>query len=79
LSLPGTLVGGLFAFVLALGDFVTPQMVGGTTGFTFGRVIQSQFGMAYNWPFGAALSVILLAAALVVMALAATLQRRSRL
>jgi ABC-type spermidine/putrescine transport system permease subunit I len=35
--------------------------------------------MAYNWPFGAALSVILLAAALVVMALAATLQRRSRL
>ena len=30
LSLPGTIVGGLFAFVLAMGDFVTPQMVGGT-------------------------------------------------
>ena len=50
-----------FTFVLALGDFVTPQMVGGTSGFTFGRIIYSQFGFAFNWPFGAALSVILLA------------------
>ena len=60
LSLPGTLVGACFCFVLAIGDFVTPEMVGGTTGFTFGRLIYSQFGMAYNWPFGAALSVVLL-------------------
>ena len=78
LSLPGTIVGGLFAFVLALGDFVTPQMVGGTTGFTYGRVVQSQFGMAFNWPFGAALAVVLLAGSLLVIALAGWLQRRSR-
>ena len=50
--------------VLALGDFVTPQMVGGKSGFTFGRIIYSQFGFAFNWPFGAALSVILLAVVL---------------
>ena len=61
LSLQGTIVGATFTFVLALGDFVTPQMVGGTSGFTFGRIIYSQFGFAFNWPFGAALSVILLA------------------
>jgi spermidine/putrescine transport system permease protein len=78
LSLPGTIVGGLFAFVLALGDFVTPQMVGGTTGFTYGRVVQSQFGMAFNWPFGAALAVVLLAGSLLVIALAGWLQARSR-
>lgn len=78
LSLPGTIVGGLFAFVLALGDFVTPQMVGGTTGFTYGRVVQSQFGMAFNWPFGAALAVVLLAGSLLVIAIAGWLQRRSR-
>ena len=36
-------------------------MVGGTTGFTIGRVIYSQFGLAYNWPFGAAMAAILLA------------------
>jgi spermidine/putrescine transport system permease protein len=64
LSLPGTIAGGLFAFVLALGDFITPQMVGGTTGFTIGRIIYSQFGLAYDWPFGAAMAAILLATAL---------------
>jgi spermidine/putrescine transport system permease protein len=70
LSLPGTIAGSLFVFVLALGDFVTPQMVGGTSGFTFGRVIWSQFGLAYNWPFGAAMAGILLLTALAIIALA---------
>jgi spermidine/putrescine transport system permease protein len=70
LSLPGTIAGALFTFVLALGDFITPQMVGGPNGFTFGRVIWSQFGLAYNWPFGAALAVILFAFALAIIALA---------
>ncbi|CAN5193986.1 ABC transporter permease [soil metagenome] len=70
LTIPGTIAGALFAFVLALGDFVTPQMVGGTSGFTFGRVIWSQFGLAYNWPFGAAMATILLLTALGIIALA---------
>ena len=70
LSLPGTIAGALFAFVMALGDFITPQMVGGPNGFTFGRVIYSQFGLAYNWPFGAALAVILFFFALLVIVLA---------
>jgi len=67
LSLPGTIAGALFAFVLALGDFVTPQMVGGTTGFTIGRVIWSQFGLAFNWPFGAAMAVLLMSVALLLI------------
>lgn len=70
LSLPGTIAGGLFTFVLALGDFVTPQMVGGTTGFTFGRIIWSQFGLAFDWPFGAAMASILLVTALLLIAAA---------
>lgn len=70
LSLPGTVAGALFAFVLALGDFVTPQMVGGTTGFTIGRVIYSQFGLAYDWPFGAAMATILFVTALIGILLA---------
>lgn len=70
LSLPGTVAGALFTFVLALGDFITPQMVGGPNGFTFGRVIWSQFGLAFNWPFGAALAVILFVFALAIIALA---------
>lgn len=75
LSLPGALAGGLFAFVLALGDFVTPQMVGGANGFTFGRVVWSQFGLAYNWPFGAALATIILATALLLIGIAAHIVR----
>lgn len=67
LSLPGTLSAMSFVFVLAIGDFLTPQMVGGQSGFTFGRIIYSQFGTAFNWPFGAALSVIL--AAVVILAI----------
>ncbi|WP_028748358.1 ABC transporter permease [Rhizobium mesoamericanum] len=59
LSVPGVVSGAIFAFVLSLGDYVTPQMVGGPNGFTFGRVIFSQFGAAYNWPLGAALAVVL--------------------
>ncbi len=78
LALPGTIAGALFTFVLALGDFITPQMVGGTTGFTFGRVIWSQFGLAYNWPFGAALAAILLLTSLAIIALAGFASSRQK-
>jgi spermidine/putrescine transport system permease protein len=59
LSLAGVATAMTFVFVLAIGDFLTPQMVGGQSGFTFGRIIYSQFGAAFNWPFGASLSAIL--------------------
>ena len=78
LSLPGTIAGGLFAFVLALGDFVTPQMVGGTTGFTFGRIIYSQFGLAYDWPFGSAMAAVLFVTALAGIGLAGLPLNRQR-
>ncbi|HVY98015.1 MAG TPA: ABC transporter permease [Dongiaceae bacterium] len=68
LSIPGVISAATFVFILAIGDFLTPQMVGGQNGFTFGRIIYSQFGFAFNWPFGAALSVIL--TALVTLAIA---------
>ena len=78
LSLPGVVAGCLFTFVLALGDFITPQMVGGPSGFTFGRVIWSQFGLAYDWPFGAALGAILLGVALLVIVAAGYAMRKQR-
>lgn len=76
LSLAGVVTGATFTFVLAVGDFVTPEMVGGTTGFTYGRVVFSQFGMAYNWPFGAALSAILLAVVLAAILLSSLASRQ---
>ena len=78
LTLPGTIVGGLFVMVLALGDFLTPQMVGGSNGFTFGRAIWSQFGLAFNWPFGAALAVMLLLLVGFILAISALILSRAR-
>jgi spermidine/putrescine transport system permease protein len=78
LSLPGTVTAATFVFVLAIGDFLTPQMVGGQNGFTFGRIIYSQFGTAFNWPFGAALSVILAAVVILAIAISARFSGRGR-
>jgi spermidine/putrescine transport system permease protein len=69
LSLPGVITAAAFVFVLALGDFITPQMVGGQSGFTFGRIVYSQFGTAFNWPFGAALATVLALVVIVALAL----------
>ena len=76
LSLPGIASAASFVFVLAIGDFLTPQMVGGISGFTFGRIIYSQFGTAFNWPFGAALSVILALVVIVAILAGERLGRR---
>jgi spermidine/putrescine transport system permease protein len=76
MSLPGVISALTFVFVLSIGDFLTPQMVGGQSGFTFGRIIYSQFGTAFNWPFGAALSAILALVVIPVIALGASFDRR---
>jgi spermidine/putrescine transport system permease protein len=67
LSLPGAVVGAMFTLVLAAGDFLAPELVGGIQGFTYGRLVFSQFGLAFNWPLGAALSILLLVVALGVI------------
>jgi spermidine/putrescine transport system permease protein len=60
LSLPGVLAGATFAFVLTLGDFLAPQLVGGPSGIMISNIVVSLFGAAYNWPLGAAISLCLL-------------------
>jgi spermidine/putrescine transport system permease protein len=77
MSLPGAMAAASFVFVLAIGDFLTPQMVGGPNGFTFGRIVYSQFGAAFNWPFGAALSVILAIVMTAVIAFGRRFERQS--
>ena len=58
LSLPGVIAASLLVFIPTVGDFVTPSLVGGTTGIMVGNVIQSLFEGQANWPMGAALSFI---------------------
>jgi spermidine/putrescine transport system permease protein len=60
LSIPGLLAGATFAFVLSLGDFLAPLLVGGPSATMIANVVQSLFGAAYDWPLGAAISVCIL-------------------
>lgn len=63
LSLPGVLAGSTFAFVLSFGDFIAPILLGGqvdTSDLMISNVVQTQFGTASNWPFGATLGVVIM-------------------
>lgn len=66
-SRPGLIPGCMFIFVLSLGDFMTPILVGGKQGTTLSKVIQVNFGFSYDWPLGAALSVVLLSISMVII------------
>jgi len=60
LSIPGVLAGATFAFVLSLGDFLAPLLLGGPSGIMISNIVVSLFGAAYNWPLGAAISLSML-------------------
>lgn len=60
LSIPGLLAGATFAFVLTLGDFLAPMLVGGPSSIMIANIVQSLFGTAYDWPLGAAIAVCIL-------------------
>ena len=56
LSLPGLLAGSLSVFSLTMGDYITPSLIGGSPGTEMiGGIVADQFGVANNWPLGAAL------------------------
>jgi spermidine/putrescine transport system permease protein len=71
LALPGLITGFIFSFIIALGDYIIPIQLGGTGGIMFGNLVWSQFGFAFNWPFGAALGFILFVIAVVILGLTA--------
>jgi spermidine/putrescine transport system permease protein len=76
LSIPGLLAGATFAFVLSLGDFLAPLLVGGASGTMTANVVQSLFGAAYDWPLGAAISVGILIITISLLFLSGRLEKR---
>ncbi len=60
LAWPGIITGLLLTFILALGSFLTPDLLGGPDSIMIANLIQQQFGPARNWPLGSALSFILM-------------------
>jgi spermidine/putrescine transport system permease protein len=76
LSMPGLLAGATFAFVLSLGDFLAPLLVGGPSGNMIANIVQSLFGAAYDWPLGAAVSVCILLITVSLLFLTERLEKR---
>lgn len=75
LSVPGVVAGFFFVFIPTLGEWVTPALVGGVDGVMYGNIIQDQFARALNWPMGSLMSLVMLAAMLLLLGVMAGLAR----
>ena len=64
---PGIIAGSILVFIPSLGAYVTPRVLGGGKNLMFGNLIELQFGAGRNWPLGAALSLMLMAAVMVAL------------
>ena len=60
LTMPGIIAAALLTFIPAIGDFVTPDLLGGAQTTTIAKVVQMLFLSARDWPFGAALGFLLI-------------------
>lgn len=78
LSLPGLLAGSALVFIPALGAFAVPDLLGGTRGLMIGNLITQQFLAARDWPFGAALAILLAVVVVVLAGGASAWARRKR-
>lgn len=74
-TMPGLSVGVTLTFVPTMGMFVVPDMLGGSRTMLIGNLIQQQFGTSRDWPFGAAISLVLMI--LTLSALMATRRNQS--
>lgn len=63
----GIVAGFVFAFIAMMGDYATPQLIGGTSGTLYANLITNQFGYSLQWGFGAALAVLFLVAILLLV------------
>jgi len=69
MSMPGVIAAFVFVFIPTIGEYVTPQIVGGKGGYLFGNVIQSSFSASFDWQLGSAMSVFMLVAVAILLAI----------
>lgn len=77
LAMPGIAAGVMITLIPALGAYLTPDLMGGTESQMIANVIERQFKRANDWPFGAALSFLLIYAMFILIALQ-SLRRNKR-
>ncbi len=76
LSMPGVATGSMLVFILLMGEFLIPAILGGGKVFFVGNALVDLFLQSRNWPFGAAVAVTLVAVMLVTVATYMRLTRR---
>ena len=69
LSLPGVIAAFVFVFIPTLGEFITPLLVGGTSGFMYGNAISDLFTQGLDWRTGSVLAIFLLGVVAILIAL----------
>ena len=74
LSRPGIVAGALLVFIPCLGAYLTPDLMGGGKTVMLGNLVQNQFTASRDWPFGAAVSLLLM---LVVLAITAAVSKKA--
>jgi putative spermidine/putrescine transport system permease protein len=77
LSLPGLFAGGLLVFVLCLGFYITPALLGGPQDVLIGQLIADQVTTNVRFGFASAIGIVLLVLTLVALAVGARLLRRT--
>jgi spermidine/putrescine transport system permease protein len=60
LTRPGIVAGSVLVFIPCLGAYLTPDLLGGGRTVLIGNLVQNQFATARDWPFGSALSIVLM-------------------
>ena len=70
LTATGVITGLVLVFIPTFGSFITPRLLGGTNNIMIGMVIENQFKSAFNWPFGAAIGMVITAVVVVLLVLA---------
>ncbi|WP_421883794.1 ABC transporter permease [Pacificispira sp.] len=76
LALPGIISGLIITFIPALGSFLTPDLLGGPDSAMIATIIERQFKSANDWPFGSALSFLLMYITFGALAIRALMARR---
>ncbi|MFK8084028.1 MAG: ABC transporter permease [Granulosicoccus sp.] len=77
MTVPGIATGFVFVFVLSIGNFVTPALLGGGQFQMIGNLVYAQFLTANDWPFGAALSMVLIMVMLGLLLIQAVITERA--
>jgi spermidine/putrescine transport system permease protein len=78
LTMPGIVTGIILVFIPCLGSFLTPDLLGGANAVMIGNIIERQFKAANDWPFGAAISFMLMFATFAALMFRAFLAKRSK-